>query len=60
MEAVCRKVEFSKIIADEEANIFPRKKKFVTSWSKCLTDMMWALKTFVGEMSSRRVQRLKA
>jgi hypothetical protein len=28
MEAVCRKVEFSKIIADEEANIFPRKKKF--------------------------------
>ena len=33
MEAVFRKDDSSKIIADEEANIFPRKKKFVTSWS---------------------------
>jgi hypothetical protein len=33
MEAVFRKDDSSKIIADEEANIFPRKKKFVTSCS---------------------------
>jgi hypothetical protein len=35
-----RKVEPSKIMADEEANMFPRKKKFVTSCSECLTDMI--------------------